>query len=131
MVLQCLLRCLPAEIAALNLVQAMKGAVAKAEEIAAKTKGAYILQQFENPANADIHRETTGPEIWRDTCGQVRPSFRFRAGSLPLGIECLGVRHCSHCTAGAACRQTHVPGLWPAPLDGHAQRSPSYVVKRV
>ena len=51
--------------------QAMVGAVAKAEDIAAETPGALLVQQFENPGNPQIHRETTAEEIWRDCGGKI------------------------------------------------------------
>ena len=49
----------------------MKGAIAKAKEIVAATPGAVMPQQFENPANPEIHRRTTAEEIWNDTAGGV------------------------------------------------------------
>lgn len=49
----------------------MQGAIDKAEELAAEIPNAFIPGQFVNPANPDIHKATTGPEIWRDTDGEV------------------------------------------------------------
>ena len=51
--------------------EGMKGAIAKAEELAASIEGSFIPDQFNNPANATAHLNTTGPEIWRDTDGNV------------------------------------------------------------
>ncbi len=66
-----MLALLGAELVLTPAAQGMKGAIAKANEIVATTPGAIIPQQFDNPANPDIHRRTTAEEIWNDTDGAV------------------------------------------------------------
>lgn len=66
-----LLAALGAELVLTPGAEGMKGAIRRAEELAAETPNSFIPQQFKNPANPEIHRNTTGQEIWRDTDGRV------------------------------------------------------------
>jgi cysteine synthase A len=66
-----LLRALGAEVVLTPALDAMRGAIAKAEEILKQHPKSFMPQQFSNPANPEIHRRTTAEEIWQDTNGQV------------------------------------------------------------
>jgi cysteine synthase len=66
-----MLRALGAKVVLTPAKDGMKGAIAKAEELVAATPDGWMPQQFENPANPEIHEKTTGPEIWEDAGGRV------------------------------------------------------------
>lgn len=66
-----LMKALGAELVLTPGSEGMPGAIRRAQELAAQTPNSFVPQQFENPANPEIHRKTTAEEIWRDTDGQV------------------------------------------------------------
>lgn len=66
-----ILKAYGAEIVLTEGARGMTGAIEKAEELSKEISGSFLTRQFENPANPDTHRKTTGPEIWKDTDGKV------------------------------------------------------------
>lgn len=102
-----LLKAYGAEVVLTDGAKGMQGSLEKAEELHRRTPGSIIAGQFENPANAQAHFDTTGPEIWKDTDGRVdifvagigtgRHPYRHR--TLPKAAEFL----CADCWRGTGC----------------------------
>ena len=84
-----LLKAYGAELVLTPATEGMRGAIARAQEIAAETPRAFIPQQFENPANPDVHARTTAIEIWDDTDGAVD----FFVAGVGTGGSVTGVGH--------------------------------------
>lgn len=84
-----LLKAYGAELVLTPATEGMRGAIGKAQEIAAETPGGFIPQQFENPANPDVHARTTAVEIWDDTEGAVD----FFVAGVGTGGSVTGVGH--------------------------------------
>jgi hypothetical protein len=121
-----LLRAYGAELILTPGPEGMGGAIRKAEELAASDSRYLLPQQFKNPANPEVHRNTTAEEIWRDTDGQVdilfpvsAPAARSPASAKSQGTQAVvqGRRRRTGCLAGALRRRQGA-----APDPGHRRR---------
>ena len=110
-----LMKAYGAELVLSEGAKGMKGAIAKADELAKEIPNAFIPGQFVNPANPKAHIETTGPEIWEDTAGEVDRRHHHRCGPVPQEQE----PRRQGCGRGACilsgaepgrCRRTQDPG---------------------